>query len=311
MLCHVCVLKSQTVPLKKKSESHTRPLRNRLTNRPVKSPLVRSQPVRKSRQRNQSRKKLNNKLEPDNEIRTRYGLHAVTTLLERSPEQIMELWLLKNRNDKRMQKVIDLANAQQIAVREADKGLMNQKTEEANHQGVIAWRKPRQNITEKHLPGILDSLTGTALILILDGVTDPHNLGACLRTADAAGAQLVLAPKDQSAPLNATVAKVACGAAEVVPYIQVTNLARTMKELQERGIWIIGTAGEADQDIYQQDLTGPVALVMGAEGSGMRRLTREKCDFLANIPMAGEVSSVNVSVATGICLFEAVRQRKA
>ena len=212
---------------------------------------------------------------------------------------------------KRMQKVIDLANAQQIAVREADKGLINQKTEEANHQGVIAWRKPRQNITEKHLPGILDNLTGTALILILDGVTDPHNLGACLRTADAAGAQLVLAPKDQSAPLNATVAKVACGAAEVVPYIQVTNLARTMKELQERGIWIIGTAGEAEQDIYQQDLTGPVALVMGAEGSGMRRLTREKCDFLANIPMAGEVSSVNESVATGICLFEAVRQRKA
>lgn len=240
-----------------------------------------------------------------------YGLHAVITLLERSPEQIMELWLLDTRNDKRMQKVLDLARAQEIAVRETDKGLMNQKTEEANHQGVIAWRKPRQNVTEKHLPEILDNLTGTALILILDGITDPHNLGACLRTADAAGAQLVLAPKDQSAPLNATVAKVACGAAEVVPYIQVTNLARTMKELQERGIWIIGTAGEADQDIYQQDLTGPVALVMGAEGSGMRRLTREKCDFLANIPMAGEVSSVNVSVATGICLFEAVRQRKA
>lgn len=240
-----------------------------------------------------------------------YGLHVVITLLERSPEQIMELWLLDTRNDKRMQKVLDLARAQEIAVRETDKGLMNQKTEEANHQGVIAWRKPRQNVTEKHLPEILDNLTGTALILILDGITDPHNLGACLRTADAAGAQLVLAPKDQSAPLNATVAKVACGAAEVVPYIQVTNLARTMKELQERGIWIIGTAGEAEQDIYQQDLTGPVAIVMGAEGSGMRRLTREKCDFLANIPMAGEVSSVNVSVATGICLFEAVRQRKA
>src|SRR5690554_3361523 len=188
-----------------------------------------------------------------------YGLHAVITLLERSPEQIMELWLLDTRNDKRMQKVLDLARAQEIAVRETDKGLMNQKTEEANHQGVIAWRKPRQNVTEKHLPEILDNLTGTALILILDGITDPHNLGACLRTADAAGAQLVLAPKDQSALLNATVAKVACGAAEVVPYIQVTNLARTMKELQERGIWIIGTAGEADQDIYQQDLTGPVA----------------------------------------------------
>lgn len=240
-----------------------------------------------------------------------YGLHAVITLLERSPEQIMELWLLKTRTDKRMQKVLDLAQAQGISIREADKGLMNQKTEEANHQGVIAWRKPKQNITEKHLPDILDDLTGTALILILDGVTDPHNLGACLRTADAAGAQLVLAPKDRSAPLNATAAKVACGAAEAVPYVQVTNLARTMKELQARGIWIIGAAGEAKHSIYQQDLAGPTALVMGAEGAGMRRLTRENCDYLVNIPMAGEVSSVNVSVATGICLFEAVRQRQA
>lgn len=238
-----------------------------------------------------------------------YGLHAVITLLERSPEQIMDLWLLNTRTDKRMQKVLNLAHAQQIPVRQTDKGLMNQKTDEAQHQGVIAWRKPRQNVTEKHLPEILDNLSGRALILILDGITDPHNLGACLRTADAAGAQLVLAPKDQSAPLNATVAKVACGAAEVVPYIQVTNLARTMKELQERGIWIIGTAGEAEQSIYQQDLSSDVAIVMGAEGSGMRRLTREKCDFLANLPMAGEVSSVNVSVASGICLFEAVRQR--
>src|SRR5690606_32435580 len=149
----------------------------------------------------------------------------------------------------------------------------------------------------------------TPLILILDGVTDPHNLGACLRTADAAGVQLVIAPKDKSAPLNATAAKVACGAAEAVPYIQVTNLARTMKDLQQRGIWIVGTAGEAEHSIYQQDMKGPMALVMGAEGSGMRRLTREHCDYLVNIPMAGEVSSVNVSVATGICLFEAVRQR--
>lgn len=239
-----------------------------------------------------------------------YGLHAVTTLLERSPEQIMELWLAQGRNDKRIQSIIALAEAQGISILQGDKSLLNQKTAEANHQGVIAWRKPKQNLTEKHLQDILDNLTGTPLILILDGVTDPHNLGACLRTADAAGAQLVLAPKDKSAPLNATVAKVACGAAEVVPYIQVTNLARTMKELQERGIWIIGAAGEATQSLYQQDLTGPVALVMGAEGSGMRRLTREHCDFLASLPMAGEVSSVNVSVATGVCLFEAVRQRQ-
>lgn len=238
-----------------------------------------------------------------------YGLHAVTTLLQRSPEQVVELWVMKGRQDQRMQRVLDLAQEQGLDVREADKGLMNQKAEEGNHQGVIAWRKPVQNKSEKHLPEILDNLSGTPLILILDGVTDPHNLGACLRTADAAGVQLVIAPKDKSAPLNATAAKVACGAAEAVPYIQVTNLARTMKELQERGIWIVGTAGEATQSIYQQDFTGSVALVMGAEGAGMRRLTRENCDYLVNIPMAGEVSSVNVSVATGICLFEAVRQR--
>lgn len=238
-----------------------------------------------------------------------YGLHAVTTLLQRSPEQVVELWVMKGRVDARMQRVLELAQEQQLDVREADKGLMNQKADEGNHQGIIAWRKPVQNKTEKHLPDILDSISGTPLILILDGVTDPHNLGACLRTADAAGVQLVIAPKDKSAPLNATAAKVACGAAEAVPYIQVTNLARTMKDLQERGIWIVGTAGEAERSIYQQDMKGPIALVMGAEGSGMRRLTREHCDYLVNIPMAGEVSSVNVSVATGICLFEAVRQR--
>jgi 23S rRNA (guanosine2251-2'-O)-methyltransferase len=239
-----------------------------------------------------------------------YGLHAVTTLLQRSPDQVVELWVMKGRQDQRMQRVLELAAEQGLDIREADKGLMNQKADEGNHQGIIAWRKPVQNKNEKHLPDILDGISGNALILILDGVTDPHNLGACLRTADAAGVQVVIAPKDKSAPLNATAAKVACGAAEAVPYIQVTNLARTMKELQERGIWIVGTAGEATHSIYQQDFTGPTALVMGAEGSGMRRLTREHCDYLVNIPMAGEVSSVNVSVATGICLFEAVRQRQ-
>jgi len=237
-----------------------------------------------------------------------YGLHAVTTLLQRSADQVVELWVMKGRQDKRMQRVLELAQEQGLLVREADKGLMNQKAE-GNHQGIIAWRKPVQGMSEKQLPDVLDNIEGQPFILILDGVTDPHNLGACIRTADAAGVHLVIAPKDKSAPLNATAAKVACGAAETVPYIQVTNLARTMKELQERGIWIGGTAGEAQQNIYQQNMTGPLALVMGAEGPGMRRLTREHCDFLVNIPMAGEVSSVNVSVATGICLFEAVRQR--
>jgi len=237
-----------------------------------------------------------------------YGLHAVTTLLQRSADQVVELWVMKGRQDKRMQRVLELAQEQGLLVREADKGLMNQKAE-GNHQGIIAWRKPVQGMSEKQLPDVLDNIEGLPFILILDGVTDPHNLGACIRTADAAGVHLVIAPKDKSAPLNATAAKVACGAAETVPYIQVTNLARTMKELQERGIWIGGTAGEAQQNIYQQNMTGPLALVMGAEGPGMRRLTREHCDFLVNIPMAGEVSSVNVSVATSICLFEAVRQR--
>lgn len=237
-----------------------------------------------------------------------YGLHAVTTLLQRSADQVVEVWVLKGRQDKRMQRVLELAEEQGLLIREADKGLMNQKVD-GNHQGIIALRKPVQGMSEKQLPDVLDKIEGHPFILILDGVTDPHNLGACIRTADAAGVHLVIAPKDKSAPLNATAAKVACGAAETVPYIQVTNLARTMKELQERGIWIGGTAGEAEQNIYQQNMTGPLALVMGAEGPGMRRLTREHCDFLVNIPMAGEVSSVNVSVATGICLFEAVRQR--
>lgn len=238
-----------------------------------------------------------------------YGLHAVMTLLQRTPEHIVELWVQKGRVDQRMQGVLALAQAQGLDVREADKGLMNQKVD-GNHQGIVAFRKPLPSLSEKHLPDLLDAISGPAFLLILDGVTDPHNLGACIRTADAAGVHIVIAPKDKSAPLNATVAKVACGAAEVVPYIQVTNLARTMKELQERGIWIVGAAGDAEQTVYQQSLGGPLAIVMGAEGHGLRRLTREHCDYLINIPMAGEVSSVNVSVATGICLFEAVRQRQ-
>lgn len=238
-----------------------------------------------------------------------FGIHAVTTLLSRQPEKVTELWVAQSRSDKAIQHILKLADAQGIPVMETNKGLLNQKTD-GNHQGIIALRKPIEKFSERHLDDILDNIAGAPLILILDGVTDPHNLGACLRTADAAGVQLVIAPKDKSAPLNATVSKVACGAAEVVPYVQVTNLARTMQELQTRGIWITGTAGEAKQSVYQANFNGPTALVMGAEGKGMRRLTREHCDFLINIPMAGEVSSLNVSVATGVCLFEAVRQRQ-
>lgn len=237
-----------------------------------------------------------------------YGIHAVMTLLQRSPEKVTELWIMKSRDDKRMQKIIDLAEEQQIPIMETNKGLLNQKAD-GNHQGVIAMRQPQRGYSEKNLEEELDKIEGTPLILVLDGVTDPHNLGACLRTADAAGVHMVIAPKDNSAPLNAVASKIACGAAEAIPYIQVTNLSRTLKDLQQRGIWITGTAGEAKQSVYQADLKGPTALVMGAEGKGMRRLTREHCDYLINIPMAGEVSSLNVSVATGVCLFEIVRQR--
>lgn len=237
-----------------------------------------------------------------------YGIHAVMTLLQRSPDQVTELWVLKSRDDKRMQEIIELAEEQEIPIMETNKGLLNQKAD-GNHQGVIAMRYPQRGYSEKNLEEELDKIEGTPLILVLDGVTDPHNLGACLRTADAAGVHMVIAPKDNSAPLNSVASKIACGAAEAIPYIQVTNLSRTLKDLQQRGIWITGTAGEATQSVYQADLQGPTALVMGAEGKGMRRLTREHCDYLINIPMAGEVSSLNVSVATGVCLFEIVRQR--
>jgi len=176
---------------------------------------------------------------------------------------------------------------------------------------VVAEVSPSQVWGEPMLDELLDRSEAPPLLLVLDGVTDPHNLGACLRTADAAGALAVIVPKDKSATLNATVRKVACGAAEVVPLVAVTNLARTLEKLQKRGVWIVGTAGEASQELYSQDLSGPIALVMGAEGKGMRRLTREHCDYLVRLPMAGSVSSLNVSVATGVCLFEALRQRRA
>jgi 23S rRNA (guanosine2251-2'-O)-methyltransferase len=187
------------------------------------------------------------------------------------------------------------------------------------HQGVVAeaFNIPvsgdmnQSNLwQEQDLLRVVDNKEGPLLLLVLDGVTDPHNLGACLRSADAAGVDAVVVPKDKSADLTPTVRKVACGAAEVVPFVRVTNISRTLQALQERGVWLYGTAGESEKSIYDSDLSGSIALVMGAEGSGLRRLTREQCDFLVNLPMAGSVSSLNVSVATGICLFEIVRQRR-
>ncbi len=239
-----------------------------------------------------------------------FGLHAVTSLLNRNPGRVRRLLVQQGRGDERLQSVLDKAAVQGIKVVEEPRQLLDQRAGGGRHQGVIAECEPLKALNEKGLGPLLDFAGEAPLVLVLDGVTDPHNLGACLRTADAAGVTVVIAPKDKSAPLNATVAKVACGAAEVVPYVQVTNLARTLQSLQERGIWITGTAGEADGSVYEVDLTGPQALVMGAEGKGLRRLTRENCDQLISIPMAGEVSSLNVSVATGVCLFEMVRQRQ-
>ncbi|ACT05647.1 RNA methyltransferase, TrmH family, group 3 [Dickeya chrysanthemi Ech1591] len=237
-----------------------------------------------------------------------YGIHAVKALLEQDPQRFLEVFILKGREDRRLQPLIAELEAGGIAVQVANRQWLDDKVEGAVHQGIVARVKEGRQYQENDLPGLLAALA-TPFLLVLDGVTDPHNLGACLRSADAAGVHAVIVPRDRSAQLNATAKKVACGAAETVPLIRVTNLARTLRFLQEQNIWIVGTAGEADHTLYQSKLTGPLALVMGAEGEGMRRLTREHCDELISIPMAGSVSSLNVSVATGICLFEAVRQR--
>ena len=244
-----------------------------------------------------------------------YGLHAVQALLKSSPQQVQELLLLRGRKDQKLQKIIRQAEQNDIAIRYVDRRALDEKVgDDGNHQGVLAICAGETKLyDEQFLKSLLQELEGKSeapFLLILDGVTDPHNLGACLRSAEAAGVHAVIAPKDKAAGLTPTARKVACGAAEVLPFVTVTNLARTLQMLQQAGVWIYGAAGEAEQDVYQASLTGPLALVMGAEGPGLRRLTRENCDYLIKIPMAGEVSSLNVSVATGVCLFEAVRQRR-
>ena len=243
---------------------------------------------------------------------TAYGIHAVDVILRRSPERIIALSIQSDRNDKRIQGLLSLAHNQGVAVDRVTKADLDEMVSE-RHQGVVALIKPRQTdggVTERDLSSHLKGID-CPLVLVLDGVTDPHNLGACLRSADAAGVAAVIVPKDNSAELNAVARKVASGAADVIPLVRVINLARTLRSLKELGIWIVGTTGEADTLVYDQDLSIPTALVMGAEGPGMRRLTTEACDFLVKLPMAGDVSSLNVSVATGICLFEAVRQRRS
>ncbi|PTO75429.1 23S rRNA (guanosine(2251)-2'-O)-methyltransferase RlmB [Vibrio splendidus] len=239
-----------------------------------------------------------------------YGIHAVKAVLEKDPARFIEAYVLKGRQDDRLLPLLNQLQQFGVSIQQMGRKPLDEKAQGANHQGLIAKVKPAKQLNETHLDDILAQYE-QPLLLVLDGVTDPHNLGACLRNADAAGVAAVIVPKDRSSPLTATVSKVACGAAETVPLVRVTNLARTMRALQEQGVWFVGTAGEATHDIYQAKLTGPLAVVMGAEGDGMRRLTRETCDDLIKIPMSGSVSSLNVSVASGICLFEAVRQRLA
>lgn len=238
-----------------------------------------------------------------------YGIHAVKSFLDRTPERIIEVFVLKGREDKRLQPLLNELHNLGVAVQFLNRQTLDNKANGEVHQGVIARVQPAKELNENDLDVILANKQNPFL-LVLDGVTDPHNLGACLRTADAAGVDAVIVPKDKSAQLTSIARKVACGAAEVVPLIRVTNLARTLRDIQQNhNIWVVGTAGEATETIYQTKLTGALALVMGAEGDGMRRLTRECCDQLISIPMAGSVSSLNVSVATGVCLFEIVRQR--
>ena len=240
-----------------------------------------------------------------------YGVHAVRHALEYSADTVIELWLQQSKKgSKQLQAIVDLAQHHTIQIQYVPKDSLEKQAGDTVHQGIVIKKKVHTGNKPKDLDSLLTKLTDKpALILVLDGIQDPHNLGACLRTANAAGVDAVVIPKDRAVQVNATVSKVASGAAEHTPVVAVTNLARSLEKMQKSGFWIIGTAGEAPESLFQTDLTGPVALVLGAEGKGLRDNTAKHCDKLVHIPMAGQVESLNVSVATGICLFEAVRQR--
>lgn len=237
-----------------------------------------------------------------------FGAHAVRHLLEQAGERVRRLQVAGEGHPELAQRARDIG----ISVERVGREALDRATGDAVHQGVVAWVVPSRSRNEDELEALLDERE-RPLLLVLDQVQDPHNLGACLRTADAVGVDAVILPKDRSASLSPAVRKVACGAAEWVPLVTVTNLARTLRALQQRGIWVVGTAGTADTSIHQAELGGPggIALVLGSEGQGLRRLTRETCDLLVNLPMVGAVESLNVSVATGVCLYEALRQRCA
>ncbi|GGC92004.1 23S rRNA (guanosine-2'-O-)-methyltransferase RlmB [Undibacterium terreum] len=238
-----------------------------------------------------------------------FGFHAVTSRIRHEASSVEEIYVDSGRVDGRMQELLHAAKAAGVRIIQADDQRLSNIVGTRRHQGVVA--KAGELSLARNLDELLDAIEGPPLLLVLDGITDPHNLGACLRVADGAGAHAVIAPKDRAVGLNATAAKVASGAAETVPYITVTNLARTLRELKERDILLVGTTDEVEKNIYDVDFTGVggSALVMGSEGEGMRRLTRETCDLLVSVPMFGSVESLNVSVASGVCLYEARRQR--
>jgi 23S rRNA (guanosine2251-2'-O)-methyltransferase len=236
-----------------------------------------------------------------------FGFHAITVRMKTAPKSVLELHVEANRRDARMRSFVDRAREAGIKVVETDGERLDKMAGVTRHQGVVA--RVEVVAMPHSLDEVIEAVEGPPLLLFLDGVTDPHNLGACLRVADGAGAHAIVAPKDHAVGVNATVAKVASGAAETVPYIMVTNLARTLNEMKDFDIRVIGTSDDAEQTLYDLDLTGPVAFVLGSEGDGMRQLTRKTCDQLVRIPMAGAVESLNVSVAAGVCLFEALRQR--
>ncbi|MDP2239241.1 MAG: 23S rRNA (guanosine(2251)-2'-O)-methyltransferase RlmB [Burkholderiales bacterium] len=243
------------------------------------------------------------------ELHILYGFHSVISRLRQNAAGVKEIYLDSARNDRRAQDLVRLAESHGLRIIKVDARRLDGLTGHASHQGVAARAEAAQLPT--HIDDVLEALTEPALLLILDGVTDPHNLGACLRVADAMGVHAVIAPKDRAVGLNATVAKVASGAAETVPYIAVTNLARTMRELKEQNIWLVGADENGSQDLYAASFKGAVGWVLGAEGEGLRRLTRETCDELVRIPMLGAVESLNVSVSAGICLAETRRQRRS
>jgi len=240
-----------------------------------------------------------------------YGLHAVESLIRHKADTVLELFLMTSRKDKALVAIQEMAQAQGIAIQYTDRNRLDRMVDGAPHQGVVARVRQLQVGDESELLALLQKTPATPFVLFLDGIQDPHNLGACIRSAEAAGAHAVVFPRDKSASLTAVARKAAAGAADRLPLFQVANLARTIEAAKQAGLWMVGAAGESDKTIYEIDLNGPLGLVLGAEGGGLRQLVRKLCDHLAAIPMAEPAESLNVSVAAGVFLFEAVRQRQS